>query len=263
MKDRLTSSGLPSLTLALTNCRRMPSIASRSVAPSAFAISCSPSSGSGWSMENPCDESLIRGAAAAVVGSVAAIVFGMARLGAVFMSRLPRAFSSEVDTGSREENASKQESRASVLIPSEPKMLWHARGKRARFGHAQAIVRRAEPVQFQSWVRIAGPQSQPTRPLLRGPTGVTGLRDDEGMPLICPTCQVAVRATAAACTFAWGCFRYFGSAHPGSPDLVNAVGNMVRPSRRRRCSSGWCRRRCRRRRRRGRRGRCHQARACA
>jgi peptidoglycan hydrolase-like protein with peptidoglycan-binding domain len=32
-------------------------------------------------------------------------------------------FSSEVDTGSREENASKQESRASVLIQSEPKML--------------------------------------------------------------------------------------------------------------------------------------------
>jgi hypothetical protein len=35
----------------------------------------------------------------------------------------PRAFSSEVDTGSREENASKQESRASVLIQSEPIML--------------------------------------------------------------------------------------------------------------------------------------------
>jgi heme iron utilization protein len=34
----------------------------------------------------------------------------------------PRAFSSEVDTGSREENASRQESRASVLIQSEPKL---------------------------------------------------------------------------------------------------------------------------------------------
>src|SRR3954454_11378299 len=34
-----------------------------------------------------------------------------------------RAFSSEVETGSREENASKQESRASVLIQSEPKKL--------------------------------------------------------------------------------------------------------------------------------------------
>ena len=36
----------------------------------------------------------------------------------------PIAFSSEVDTGSREENGSKQESRASVLIQSEPKMLF-------------------------------------------------------------------------------------------------------------------------------------------
>jgi heme iron utilization protein len=34
-----------------------------------------------------------------------------------------RAFSSEVDTGSREENATKQESGASVLIQSELKML--------------------------------------------------------------------------------------------------------------------------------------------
>jgi hypothetical protein len=33
------------------------------------------------------------------------------------------ASSSEVDAGSREENASKQESRASVLIQSEPIML--------------------------------------------------------------------------------------------------------------------------------------------
>ncbi|QOZ26948.1 hypothetical protein XH93_27550 [Bradyrhizobium sp. CCBAU 51753] len=31
-----------------------------------------------------------------------------------------RAFSSEVDAGSREENASKQKARASVLIQSEP-----------------------------------------------------------------------------------------------------------------------------------------------
>jgi hypothetical protein len=34
-----------------------------------------------------------------------------------------RAFLSEVDTGSREKNASKQQSRASVLIQSEPIML--------------------------------------------------------------------------------------------------------------------------------------------
>jgi hypothetical protein len=34
---------------------------------------------------------------------------------------LPRAPSSDVDTGSREENATKQKDRASVLIPSKPK----------------------------------------------------------------------------------------------------------------------------------------------
>jgi heme iron utilization protein len=36
---------------------------------------------------------------------------------------IAKAFSSEVDAGSREENASKQESRASVLIQSEPNRL--------------------------------------------------------------------------------------------------------------------------------------------
>src|SRR6478672_2815685 len=50
------------------------------------------------------------------------------------MSALPiRAFSSEVDAGSREENASKQESRASVLIRSEPIMLQGLPGTRPLF----------------------------------------------------------------------------------------------------------------------------------
>jgi hypothetical protein len=39
------------------------------------------------------------------------------------MVKRTRAFSSEVATGSREENASQQESGASVLIQSEPNML--------------------------------------------------------------------------------------------------------------------------------------------
>jgi hypothetical protein len=44
-----------------------------------------------------------------------------------FMGSRPRtrAFSSEADTGSREENVPKQESGASVLIQSEPIMRWH------------------------------------------------------------------------------------------------------------------------------------------
>jgi hypothetical protein len=47
-----------------------------------------------------------------------------------------RAFSSEVDTGSREENASKQESRASVLIQSEPIMLQRLDRRGTRRRHA-------------------------------------------------------------------------------------------------------------------------------
>jgi hypothetical protein len=39
-----------------------------------------------------------------------------------WLAEPPRAFSSEVDTGSREENASKQKIRASVLIQAEP--IW-------------------------------------------------------------------------------------------------------------------------------------------
>jgi two-component system, OmpR family, sensor histidine kinase KdpD len=49
------------------------------------------------------------------------------RSGAVLTIRLPvpadaKAFSSEVDTASREENASKQKTRASVLTQSEPRL---------------------------------------------------------------------------------------------------------------------------------------------
>jgi hypothetical protein len=40
----------------------------------------------------------------------------------LMMTGKPGAFSSEVDTGSREENASKQKIRASVLIQSEPRL---------------------------------------------------------------------------------------------------------------------------------------------
>jgi hypothetical protein len=45
------------------------------------------------------------------------------------------------------------------------------RAASARFGHAQAIVRCGEPVQFSMVGEDFRPQSQPTRPLLRA-TGV-------------------------------------------------------------------------------------------
>ena len=72
-------------------------------------------------MENPCDESLIRGTAAVLVRSVAAIAVGAVDSKAMFMS-----------------------------------ILSGTRAASARFGHAQAIVRRGEPVQLQFWVRIFG-----------------------------------------------------------------------------------------------------------
>ena len=54
---------------------------------------------------------------------------------------------------------------------------------------------------------------QPTeRRAIAGPRAFNGLCDDEGVPLICPTCQVFAQGTsvpATACYFAWGCFRYF------------------------------------------------------
>ncbi|HVR59444.1 MAG TPA: hypothetical protein VMT72_21745 [Pseudolabrys sp.] len=64
-------------------------------------------------MENPCDSSFIRGAAAALVWSVAEVVVGIVRSGAVFMSG-----------------------------------FLEARAASARFGHAQAIVRRSDRCNF-------------------------------------------------------------------------------------------------------------------
>src|SRR5713101_6890363 len=132
MKERLTSSGFSPLTLAFTNCFRMPCIASRSTTPNASDMSRSPSSGSGWSRQNPCDNSFIRGTAAALVWSDAAIAVAIFGFGAVFMSTF---------LGTRVE--------------------------RARFGNAQAITSRGEPVQLQLWVGIFA-QIAPNSALLRG-----------------------------------------------------------------------------------------------
>ncbi|HWL20407.1 MAG TPA: hypothetical protein VNS33_12105 [Bradyrhizobium sp.] len=58
-------------------------------------------------------------------------------------AHLTRAFSSEVDTGSREENASEQETRASVPIQSERK-LWSVKMDRQRASSRKmSMARRA------------------------------------------------------------------------------------------------------------------------
>jgi hypothetical protein len=59
------------------------------------AISRSPSSGSGWSMQNPCDESFMRGDAAGAAAALALVVAAdaalLVRSGTVVMSLFPRA----------------------------------------------------------------------------------------------------------------------------------------------------------------------------
>ena len=81
----------------------------------------------------------------------------------------------------------------------------------ARFGQAQAIARRGEPVHFQRWVRSLSRNPIGAPAVAERRAGVKGWRDGEEMPLICPTCQLAFEASPpAAGYFAWGCFRYFG-----------------------------------------------------
>jgi hypothetical protein len=62
---------------------------------------------------NPCT---------AVIGRPAGCTWGQSQYLSPYRST--RAFSSEVGTGSREENASRQEAKASVPIQSERKRLW-------------------------------------------------------------------------------------------------------------------------------------------
>jgi hypothetical protein len=70
--------------------------------------------------------------------------------------------------------------------------------KRARFGKAQAIIRRGEPVQLQLWVRIFCLQSRRRARCWGGPWAFYKLRDDGIVPLICPTCQNVFAASLKA-----------------------------------------------------------------
>jgi len=56
------------------------------------------------------------------------------------------------------------------------------RATSARFGHAQAIVRRGEPVQFQWWVRVLSRNRNRRAALLRS----DGRLQDCGMIKKCP-----------------------------------------------------------------------------
>ena len=66
-------------------------------------------------------------------------------------------------------------------------------------------------MQLQLRVRIFA-QNRTEDRAVAGPRAFNGLCDDEGVPLICPTCQVFAQSAsvpATACYFAWGRFRYF------------------------------------------------------
>src|SRR5438552_2867260 len=64
-------------------------------------------------------------------------------------------------------------------------------------------------MQLQLWVRVL-PKIAPAS-AIAGPRAFNGSCDGEGVPLICPTCQVLAQTSlpATACYLAWGCFRYF------------------------------------------------------
>ena len=71
-----------------------------------------------------------------------------------------------------------------------------------RLGNTQAITRCGEPLQLhepmqlQSWVGILA-QRHTERRAMAGPRASNGLCDDEGVPLICPTCQVLAQSVLA------------------------------------------------------------------
>jgi hypothetical protein len=68
-----------------------------------------------------------------------------------------------------------------------------------RLDNTQAITRFGEPLQLhkplqiQSWVGIFA-QHHTERRAIAGPRAFHGLCDDEGVPLICPTCQVLAQS---------------------------------------------------------------------
>src|SRR6266700_5353137 len=122
--------------------------------------------------------------------------------------------------------------------PSQPGVLWRVLGRMCghdrmggrcrtngapgtRVGSAaarqpQAIAAAASHCNFTSHAtsivcRDFRPNHTEQR-AIAAPRAFNGLCDDEGVPLICPTCQVLppkASLPAPACYFAWGCFRYF------------------------------------------------------
>src|ERR1700682_2627765 len=101
--------------------------------------------------------------------------------------------------------------------------LAHARGKRAvrpRAGDRSPSRSGAIPMVGEAFSAATATDA----PAIAGRRVHGEFRNNEIMPLICPTCQIALRMPAAACYFAWGCFRYLGArASKGSSPTSSAV----------------------------------------
>jgi hypothetical protein len=96
--------------------------------------------------------------------------------------------------------------------------LARARQKCARFGNAPTIIRCGEPVQLQLFKRIFGRNRTEEPAIADG--RLQGLRDDEGMPLICPTCQLFFRSIHAPAGCLLLCMGLFSIFSPASGKLA-------------------------------------------
>src|SRR5712691_2938056 len=73
----------------------------------------------------------------------------------------------------------------------------------------QRMTRCGEPLQLQSWIGIFAQHHTEGR-AIAGPRAFSGLCDEEGVPLICPTCQVLAQGVPLPATLHGVVFDIFG-----------------------------------------------------
>jgi len=108
---------------------------------------------------------------------------------------------------------------------------WHARARSARFDNAQTIIRCGEPVQLPLFKRIFGRNRTEEPAIADG--RLQGLRDDEGMPLICPTCQLffrSIHAPAGCLLLCMGLFSIFSGALVSTSAATGSRASRLRNS---------------------------------
>ena len=101
--------------------------------------------------------------------------------------------------------------------PRETRGQWVSRAGKATFYPCLHEEAECGSVLMTFKGRGRRPSSGSPRPFqkqraIAGPRAFNGSCDDEGVPLICPTCQVFAQSAsvpATGCYLAWGRFRYF------------------------------------------------------